>query len=169
MKKANGLTVGWLDTSIGSLLRFSRAWLSNFTTVLVTSVDSTTDMHQMREAAEIIQQYPSCRFLGLGLLTPAEELEGIATRFKLFTGFDELWCFDTKPTIAKPPGLSIVSPLNLESDKAPHQLQDWMRESNCKLGLGDGIGLNYAATDEEICNVLASLANDTGLPGGALS
>jgi len=38
-------------------------------------------------------------------------------------------------------------------------LTSWMAESDCKLGLGDGIGLNYATRVDALVTTLERLAD----------
>lgn len=162
MRNVNGVTVGWLDTSIGALLTRTDDWLSRFAFVLITSIDSNSQLRQVPAATAIIEQFRKCKFLGNGLLVPTAAMSEIAARFHLFTGFDEVWCFDEEPFSPKPVDLSIVAPLNLDIDEPPPLLSRWLEESNCRLGLGDGIGLNFATPDRETAVVLDRVAKMSG-------
>ena len=153
MKNSDGFNAGWIDTSIGALLQNSRL-IHQFEAVLVTSIDSSRDLSQMRVTREILQHYPECQLLGAGLVVPSDRFEDFSTTFKLFTGFDEVWWFDAKPLLAKPDELSLVAPLNLATDEIPSEVTHWMHESKCRLGLGDGIGLNFVTSDEGIAKML---------------
>ena len=158
MTTVDMLTIGWLDASIGAVIRNEPALLSRFAYALVTSVDSAIDLPGTAIGRAIVERHPECGFLGKGLVIPSAKLANISEEFDLFHGFDEVWCFDKKPDVAKPPDFWIVSPLNLSSDAAPPQLLAWMKQSACLLGLGDGIGLNYATTDAETRRFLGRLA-----------
>ena len=75
-----------------------------------------------------------------------------------FTGFDEVWIVD-----GKPPAFDLASFPSATSDGAdfsssiPDELCRAMEKMNCVLLLGDGCGLNYATTaqqlQDEIMNV----------------
>lgn len=157
MRRVDGLSVGWTDTSIGVLVRSGTSLLLPFEYILVTSIDSGTDMREMPTAVGIAQRHSECKFLGSGLVIPAAIVVEVADVFKLFTGFDEIWCFEHDPMVAKPEALSLVGPLNLSTDDVPPSLRIWMAESSCKLGLGDGIGLNFATPDEGIGRAVEKL------------
>jgi hypothetical protein len=158
MRMADGLTVGWLDTSIGALVRHDAGALARFGYWLVTSVDSSTDLPGNRSARTIVDRYAGCVFLGQGLIVPGTDAVDVAEEFDLFNGFDEVWLFETQPSKAKPRELSIVSPLNLGSDPVPPPLASWMGQVGCELGLGDGIGLNYAAQNEAVAKLIEGMA-----------
>lgn len=160
MRRTNNISVGWLDTSIGALVRSRPTLLARFAYVLVTSLDSSTDMGSLPVVAAILQRMAASKLLGSGLVLPSSVLAQTAEDYKLFTGFDELWCFHHEPTIPKLSDISIVAPLNLSTDDVPEMLADWMDESKCLLGLGDGIGLNFVARDERIAVALERLASD---------
>ena len=152
------LAVGWLDASIGTLIRGRPVAFSGLGYVLVTSLDSAIDISESSIGREIAEQYPECTFLGNGLVVPWEALPAIAEQFNLFNGFDEIWCFEHMPEVAKPLDFCIVAPLDLSSEPAPPLLSAWMERSGCVLGLGDGVGLNYVTGDPEIPAALVRLA-----------
>ena len=160
MKLVNGLSVGWLrDTSIGKLMQSDAPYLSECEFALVTSIDSTSNLRTITTVDTIIQRYPKSRYLGSGVVLPTARLPEVTNEFKLFTGFDEVWFFREDPHWEPPTGLSIVSPLNLEEDEVPPVVFDWMKISNCTLGLGDGIGLNFATSNEDIGKYLYGLGS----------
>jgi|ERR1700722_17546562 hypothetical protein len=159
MRLVETLAIGWLETNIRTIILNDIGVPSQFAFVLVTSLDSISDIPSAAVGKKILQQYPDCEVLGKGLLIPAPYLGIVATKFSLFCGFDELWCFDRKPTLPKPLNLSIVSPLNLQDEALPGSLVSWMHETSCKLGLGDGIGLNYVTPDA----TMAKRIEDTSL------
>jgi hypothetical protein len=72
----------------------------------------------------------------------------------LFFGFDEIWFFDIEPPEEMPEGVWLVGPYNIDSEELPPMLEQWMGRSSCRLGLGDGVGLNYATNDREIASVI---------------
>jgi len=159
MRKLESLTVGWLNTNIRAVV--GAKLLSQFSWVFITSIDSITDMTAGTPSIrdEIAKIEPRCASLGSGLVVPATSMVNVANDQNLFTGFDELWSFNRYPNIPKPHDLSIVAPYNIENDPIPSRLVSWMVDADCQLGLGDGIGLNYAARDEQLADALQKLAD----------
>jgi hypothetical protein len=154
MKTVNNLFVGWLDTSIGSLIRAAPGLLSGYGFVMVTSVDSSTDLVGTPVYTEILRRCDRCLRLGRSLLIPGNQFEEMSSTLNLFNGFDEIWCFNGIPAGDKPHDLWIVAPLNLAEESLPPSLNDWMDRSGCRLGLGDGAGLNYATPDAKTASLL---------------
>lgn len=154
MRSVDNLIVGWLDSSIGFLLRNDADVLERFSWVLVTSIDSSKEMTDMITAKRMVERCDGCSFLDTALILPGANLARIAREYNLFNGFDEVWCFEEVPPSTKPADLWIVAPLNLNQEDAPRALGQWMRASGCTLALGDGIGLNYVTQDESIARDL---------------
>jgi hypothetical protein len=159
MKRKDNLSVGWLNTSIGTLLENQDAMFAVYAYALITRVDSATDLRQVLTSRAIIERYPACRYLGAGLVIPAGALPEVGKEFNLFNGFDEAWWFTLEPELPKPDEVFLVAPLDLRADAVCEQLRDWMRVSGCELGLGDGIGLNYVAVDESVALALEQSAS----------
>jgi hypothetical protein len=155
MRNIEGLIVNWIDTSIVRLLKADVSVLSRYAFVMITSVDSSNDTEGFATGYQFLSDL-GCSEFGKNLLVPGNQIEAVANQ--LFSGFDEIWCFDERPTQPKPDGLWIVPPLNLSRDDLPEWLVPWMKESNCSLGLGDGIGMNYASPDRATAQRLEELA-----------
>jgi hypothetical protein len=151
MRTLKTLVVGWVDTNISAIVK--AGLLSQFGSVLITSIDSTTDLSTSAMRIRIAQFDPTCASLGAGIVVRGESMATLATGLNL-TGFNELWCFERFPSTPKPNDLWIVSPFNIETDPVPPQLVSWMAETECKLSLGDGIGLNYGTPWEELSRTL---------------
>ena len=158
MKKQNGLNVGWVESSIGALLRSDAHLPGRFGYVLVTSVDSSRDLSTLHEAQEITRRHPEARFVGSALLLPSSQAAEVTGAFKLFTGFDEVWWFNEAPPLPKPEDVSLVAPLNVATDEISPALVAWMKDSKCRLGLGDGIGLNFVTPDDAVAELLEHTA-----------
>jgi hypothetical protein len=154
-----GLHVGWLDTSVDAVMRTSdsESPISSFVWVLVTSLDSTTDLASIPAALAATRQYPTSRLLKGGLVIPMRDLQSVTSRQDLFRGFDELWLFDSEPAETKPNDVTIVGPLDFRTNEPTPELTAWMGESGCRLGLGDGIGMNYVTPDGELAEQLARM------------
>lgn len=152
MRNVHGLSIGWVDTSIGELVRTRAEALTRFTHVLITSIDSSTDLHEVPTVQEVVGRYDGCGFLGRSLKMPAQVVSEITGTFNLFNGFDEVWWFSKEPLLPLPEGVTIVSPLDLREDELPEDLERWMAASGCNLGLGDGIGMNFVTPDATTAN-----------------
>jgi hypothetical protein len=159
MRRLQNLIVGWGNTNIRSAVE--TGMLARFSYVLITSIDSATDLSVPSMKSGIAHIDPQCWFLGRGVVVQGQSMVKLAEDRNLFTGFDELWCFDRRPSTPKPDDLWIVAPTNIETDldRVALRLVSWMAEADCKLGLGDGIGLNYATTLEELANKLEQLSH----------
>jgi tRNA threonylcarbamoyladenosine biosynthesis protein TsaE len=91
-------------------------------------------------------------------VVPGEEVVDLAHR-GLLNGFDEVWVLAGPDADAPPDGAAIVAPVRLD-EGVPEATAAWLARSGARLGLGDGEGLNYVATD-------VALAAALGLPPGA--
>ena len=155
MREVDSLTVGWVNSSIHAAL--TAGLLAEFGSVLISSIDSDTNPSESGIGAHILALEPTCRFLGAGVIVPGHKLVQIAEPLNLFCGFDEMWCFARVPKTPKPADLWLVAPLNIETEQIPPLLASWMAEADCKLALGDGIGLNFATPRQEIALRLEDL------------
>src|SRR5271155_20439 len=96
-RKVKELVVGWLESSIGQLVE-AHGGIGRFSSVLITSVDSSTDMIGIATGYRILDRYEGCSFVGTGLLVPGVRIAQMARELDLFNGFDEVWCFAEPPT-----------------------------------------------------------------------
>jgi hypothetical protein len=156
MRKLRDLTIGWINADIREVVE--TGLLSQFSSVLLTSIDSTTDLPN-GIGKRVAELDPGCAFLGKGVIVPGQALERAAAALNLFNGFDELWCFERAPSAPVLNDLSLVAPFNIENDLVPSRLISWMAETDCKLGLGDGIGLNYATRVDALVTTLERLVD----------
>lgn len=116
------------DYSINDFLTNFKSDLPPY--VLITSLDSETDLTKI-----INLPTKPIKTIGKGLLFLTSELPK-----EIFFGFDEIWFFYDENIPEKPEIISIVGPNPIRENQ---NLIDWMDQSNCYLGLGDGEGLNY--------------------------
>jgi hypothetical protein len=156
MRELNNLVVGWIDTNIRTVVE--AGLLSRFSYVLISSIDSTTNLATVEMRRVLSQADPECIVFGSGVVVHGQSMVKLVADENLFTGFDELWCFESTPSIAKPDDVFLVAPFNIDTDFVRPRLVTWMAETDCKLGLGDGIGLNYATPLQELANILEALA-----------
>jgi hypothetical protein len=83
----------------------------------------------------------------------------LTSNYNLFTGFDEIWLASVVPTLMRPEEASLVAPVNLDFEM-PGAIAEWMAASQCVLGLGDGWGVNFVATNRDVVAELG-LISDT--------
>jgi len=152
------LVAGWIDTSIGTLVRHEPAFLSRFAYWMITSIDSDIALADNRTPGRIVERHVGCAFLGASVLIPRDLGPRVPTEFNLFTGFDEVYLFDARPVTPLPAGVGIVAPADLSVDALSPGLQSWMLESACALGLGDGIGMNLVTPHGSLATQLEALA-----------
>lgn len=156
--KPTRMLSGCLDTSIGEMIRSYPDLISGFSYVLVTSLDSTHDVSSADIGREIMQRFPRCTAVGDGILIPAAEIAKVDREIGLFFGFDEIWCLDVALNKPKPGNISILPPPSLDSTVVESTVEEWMMASACRLGLGDGFGLNYVTSDAEVSLALGEIA-----------
>jgi hypothetical protein len=150
LQKMNELIARRVSTNGRSVKDF----LSKFHSLLITSIDSTTEIAASRIGERLISADPDSWFLGSAVVVPGKNIARLDQALNLFNGFDELWCFSRKPKLAKPKDVWLVAPLNMESDAISPELRDWMVASGCQLGLGDGEGLNFITPLRETADLL---------------
>ncbi len=161
MRSAHGFRFGWLDLSVGSLVADHPDELTRFAFVLIACIDSDPNVRTIAAFYGIAKQFSACATLGDSLVVRGVDLPQVADRFN---GFDEAWFFDAPPLIEKPNGASLVYPLtrdgtgNFDEAELSAETAAWMTASHCRLGLGDGCGLNYVTPDECTAQRLESAA-----------
>jgi len=157
-ERGASLLVGWLDSSLGAILERDSNALARFAFAYVTCIDSNTDLRKVGSVQAIVVEHEAARYLGDGFVVPGSLVSHVARRFNLFVGFDEVWCFNTTPRYEKPASMSIVGPARLSKETEPHGLREWMLTSRCELGVGDGVGMNYAAAHASTARWLQELS-----------
>ena len=156
MRVVDGLLIGWFDSSIRTLHEAEPMFFAGFGFVLVSTLDSTAAVVQSRLGREATRRCPGVAALGKGLLVPGADIANLVDEFDLFQGFDEVWCFEDRPTVVRPDTFPLVSPTRLAGGDVPPALVDWMKATQCKLGLGDGGGLNVVTPSEDIALMLTA-------------
>jgi hypothetical protein len=153
------LSYGWCNIHLSSIIETKI--LQNLSLSLVTSIDSETELAASKIGHRITARHPECRFLGKGIIIPCRLLPDLNNDMKIFHGFDEVWFFDSEPTVPKPNDVWLVSPLNLKENPLPLPVAHWMHNSDCRLGLGDGIGMNYVTPDGNLANQLEGICGSS--------
>jgi hypothetical protein len=115
------------------------------TVALVSTIDSGRNVAGMPSLIPKLEQggHPHT-------LLEEDVAVGMATLLTLirddfFFGFDEIWIFRTTPERATPRDVRLTSDQPLIEVSVA--LRNWMVESGCVAGLGDGCGLNFATFD----------------------
>jgi hypothetical protein len=121
-------------------------------TALITSVDSSIDLSAepviLREIRDVAPQAESS---GKGVALTGRDLLALNER-GFFTGFDEIWLCRTEPQSPKPTG-GLLACLDTSTELEELDLrviEPWLRESQCFLGAGDGIGLSVVSDSSEL-------------------
>jgi hypothetical protein len=83
-----------------------------------------------------------------------------ATAMHLFTGFDEVWLYEEAPHF----DLSCVHGSTSESTdfskELPVDTAEAIVKTKCRAALGDGCGLNYVTTDQDLAVRIEEVASD---------
>jgi hypothetical protein len=123
--------------------------------VLISSIDSDTQVSDMRWVTACRLDAPAWALSLSPLVISGASTIDLLADDNLFTGFDELW-IPTGPPFAQPPDDAyLVAPRELDTE-VPAAVLAWLEVSECRLGVGDGYGMNYAVCD-------LALGRDLGL------
>ncbi|NQV86234.1 MAG: hypothetical protein HQ492_04070, partial [Woeseiaceae bacterium] len=148
---------GWLNIRIGTLVEREPKLVSQFAFVLITNLDSIENVAATTTAKRVLEICPSSGVVGNGLIIPGLDFTNVAGALKLLVGFDELWCCDAYPNVVKPVDVGIVAPFNVDEDEIPLSLVAWMKASECRLALCDGIGVNYLTPDQKVADLVEAI------------
>jgi hypothetical protein len=94
---------GWLQDSIWDLWDSDCRFFREVPYALVTCIDSSEDLTGTGRA--IVESENGCSILGTSLLVGNGALPDIALHYDLFSHFDEVWLYETRPTADKPAGM----------------------------------------------------------------
>ena len=115
--------------------------------VLVSSMDSQRDVGSMPWAAARMAGSPAWALSMSPLVISGASVIELLADPGLFTGFDEIW-IPLRIPIGQPPGAAYLgAPRRLDTE-APPAILEWIRDAGCRLGVGDGDGLNYAVGND---------------------
>lgn len=123
---------------------------------LVAEIDSTDDVAGLQSLHRFLTGAGhDYRALGKGIVTDTAALSSLLGDDNYFTGFDEIWLFREEPAAAKPEELSLTTvPLAWTKFKLA---AEWMAETNCIVGLGDGDGLAWVTNEAAVAGWISSL------------
>jgi hypothetical protein len=102
-KRVNEIWVGRLDTSIALLFRDLPEVIGCFSSILITSIDSSRDLRTLQSINKIVCEFTEHRFLDGGLVVTGTELLEMINVYSLFNGFDEIWLFPSPSVVTDIP------------------------------------------------------------------
>lgn len=134
---------GWIDNSVHLFLSHSSEHWSQFRYALITCLDSNTDVGAIIHKNSHLKSLEEFgEIVGKGLRVTTAQLLEAEQKERIFYGFDEVWFSHTKAFAPKPRSAWLTGPSELHAH-LPDELVQWMNDSQCMLGIGDGTGLNY--------------------------
>lgn len=149
MNTKEKLYVGNIDYSIGMFIKNNFELIIKYPHTIISSIDSSRNLTELTICEEIAKIGCSYQIISGQISLLTKQLDQIEQKLNLFNGFDEVWFFSAAPTNSVPHNFWITGPRDIDID-LPNGLSDWMEENNCKLGFGDGIGLNYVTMEKNI-------------------
>ena len=175
MTEEGGITVhgGQVMINIHFLMHYHPQLIDNFPLALVTSLDGDPEVYAIPTITKPLEKsgVKSSR-IGDALLISGSDLVELEESYGVFQGFDEVWLFRQHPMSYDPPGALIVGPADLRPrmpsaappddlrEGVPPAAEEWMLDSGCVLGLGDGTGLNYVTINRDIADYLEEASRE---------
>jgi len=159
---------GWVQDSIEDLASSGWSVFDEYPYCLVTCIDSVRDLRPSLLCKDISGSVPWVSFNGKTLVVSEGGITDLARkhRLSLFPGFDEVWLFRNFPCVEKPANVKLTMPTpDFQADAPTPELIEWFRTSECVLGLGDGIGMNYVTASEEIVSLILARQRSFDDPG----
>jgi hypothetical protein len=154
---------GWIDTTIHDFLLDINEPPSSMAYALITCLDSSFEVASMLEQSKHLNRLQrKCHIVGQGILLTSRQLLAAERHDRIFFGFDEVWFFSHSEVRPKPENLVLTGP----EKASPHdveQYSEWMRSSNCSLGLGDGAGMNFCLRVRGVARYIVSAFNEANL------
>lgn len=148
------LQIGWnASLDIPSALQRVPADRLDGTYALISTIDSTPHVCRLPSLVPLLGRLDVFyETVGDDVVVDAPTLLGLINEHDFLSGFDEIWLCDAVPTTGKPERFRFTSDVSL-GPEPPTGLADWMCESTCRAGLGDGDGLNFATFDAELARL----------------
>jgi hypothetical protein len=122
---------------------------------LITTIDSTDDVAGIDLVPLLAGAGIEHGTLGRAVVVGEAAVRRLIAEYDFFTGFDELWLFDAAPDETKPKQVRITSDRPFSEAPPPTVLEAWMLRTGCRLGLGDGLGLNWVCADPRVASLLS--------------
>ena len=163
MSKQTEYCIGWIDTTIHDFLVEIEDPSSSMAYALISCLDSNFDVSSMLESSKQLNSLKGkCHPVGQGIMLTTRQLLTLERQNRLFYGFDEVWFFPTSDVQVIPKNLVITGPDTINSAEIEEYSQ-WMRSSNCSLGLGDGTGMNFCLRVRGAARYIVKAFNEAGL------
>ena len=121
--------------------------------ILISSFDSDRRVADMPWAVARGRSDPGWALSTSPLVISGSSTVDLLGDQNLFTGFDELWVPAQMPVIDPPDDANLVAPRALDVEVPPAVLA-WLTLSGCRLGVGDGDGMNYVVRDSDFGSAL---------------
>jgi hypothetical protein len=122
---------------------------------LITTIDSTDDVAGIDLVPLLAGAGIQHSALGRGVVVGEAVVGRLIEHNGFFTGFDEVWLFAVPPGERKPQQGRITSDRPFSETPPPPVLEAWMLRTGCRLGLGDGVGLNWMCADPKVASMLS--------------
>ena len=147
---------GWLpNTSVRELVVENRETFLTLPFVLVSCVDSGNDVASQTWARAELDRDPGWAISVDPLVITGPGFIGAVDGPLTLAGFDEIWIPSRLPIAQRPDAAHIMAPRLLKRGASIRRsVATWMARSGCRLGLGDGFGLNYIVGDEDLAKLL---------------
>jgi hypothetical protein len=148
------------DAQVTDLLGVWEQLAGELPVLLVTMIDSDPEPSKLASVrAAIADAAPDIVVVGPGIAVPSGAIHACAST-GLFTGFDELWLACAVPEHFAAPPVRLTSETPIRA--MPDQLLEWMDRHGCRLGFGDGDGLNVVGDSDLVATAERYLTSRGG-------
>lgn len=157
------LHTGWISgRNIPWLLTANPSFVDETDHVMVTTNDSTGEVATTSGLVEVLEDrdLPVAN-VGEGLVLDLPTMRDLIAEDFFFWGFNVVWICPASPSEPLPEGV-VFTGEGPRGDALPQGLTEWMRATSCKIGLGDGVGLNYVTLSDAIAEEIERLAAECG-------
>lgn len=134
------------NLSVREWLAANAARIRELPYVLISSIDSDWRVSDMRWATARRLDAPTWALSLAPLVISGESAVDLLSDDNLLTGFDEFWIPTGLPVAQPPAEAHLVAPRELDAE-VPAAVLAWLEVSGCRLGVGDGYGMNFAVRD----------------------
>jgi len=155
MKRIRDFWINRIESSVSDFVDNITNWEEFFNYILVVTIDSSHVLTELPAIQKGIEKGFDITSFDSKIILTNETIRKMNKEFSLFNGFDEIYCFPERPKALSPRKAFLTGPIKIEN-KIPDDLEQWMLNNNCLLGLGDGIGLNYITTEKAIAEIFES-------------
>jgi len=137
------------NCSVRAWLEEHRVSVARLPFIMISTIDSDRRVADMPWAVAKGRSDPGWALSTSPLVISGSSAVDLLEDPNLFTGFDELWVPTQIPVIDPPDDANLVAPRDLDVEVPPSVLA-WLTLSGCRLGVGDGEGMNYVVRDSDL-------------------